>query len=633
MLGPVTDAAPPATADVHEPPHGRAALRVAALRGGGASLIVLWIVVVVRLHDVRPGDLLFPGFAALAIASMLLLCLWRLHMNRIELDATLGFFVCTPLLGLALIDPPTLAFAHLVGPLGAGVVVGALGLAERAGLQRASSLRARGAVALLCGAGACVGCGAVVLQAGFTRAVMSRASLDAGYRAVDGFVGALTGRTLVLAGLIAALLAIITFVRLCHAGLRAQLASASCMTPLLVAGPVFLLTPSAAAGAATAAIVAVYALVVVLRGLDALEPGRPTPSALPVGTGRRVLLTVAVALLGVASVNGGLTLSAASRRASALDALASRGIPTRPEDDLPSEDEDAFVLYRRAAAQPTTRTALALLREGAGRPRCWMLGEDAYRVSQIVGGMLSSEFKELMNQDDVEGAVEVVRLRRALFVRAESVSTWREIAMGLDAADSWLAELLARRELSADACHALIGALESPIGDDFARASVKQWRIDFVEEHAVSQPWEPLGARLPWIRDLALVESLAHADLVAATVEVGGVPALRTLDPQLARWWPSLGAEGRDVRYMTGEVVTATDAYETRRRLYVVALSLRLHRLATGSYPPALNALVPEPFAVVPSDVTGAPFVYTPAGTGFTLTPAGATRPVVRVYF
>lgn len=632
MLGPVTDAGPQPTADEHEPSRGRAAVRVAALRGAVASLIVLWIVAVVRLLD-RPNDLLFPGFAALAIASMLLLCLWRLHMNRIELDVMLGFFVGTPLLGLALMDPPALAFAHLVGPLGAGVVVGALGQAERAGLQSASSLRARGAVALLCGAGACVGCGAVVLQADFTRAVMSRASLEAGYRAVDGFVVALTSRQLVLVGLIAALLAIVTFVRLCHAGLRAQLASASCMTPLLVAGPVLLLTPSAAVGAAVAAIVGVCALVVVLRGLDALEPDRPAPSALPVGTGRRVLLTVAVALLGVASGHGGLTLFAAWRRASALEALASRGIPTRLEDDMPSEDEDAFVLYRQAAAQPTIRTALALLREGAGRPRCWMRDEDAWRVRQTVGEMLTRQFQERMNQDDVEGAVEVVQLRRALFARAESVSTWRELAMGFDAADSWLAELLARRELSAVACRALIGALDSPIGDGFVHASVKQWRIHLVGEHAVSQQWTPLGARLPWIRDLALVEALAHVDLVAATLEEGGVPALRTLDPELARWWPSLDASTSDVRYLTEEVVTATDAYETRRRLYVLALSLRLHRLATGSYPPTLDALVPEPFAVVPSDVTGAPFVYTPAGTGFTLTPAGATRLVVRVYF
>jgi hypothetical protein len=630
MLGPVTEAAPP---PMNEPPSGRAVLRVAALRGGVASLIVLWILVVVRLHDVWPGGLLFPGFAALAIASALLLCLWRLHMNRIELDVTLGFFVCTPLLGLALIDPPALAFAHLAGPIGAGVVVGALGRAERVGLQRASSLRDRGVVALLCGAGACVGCGAVVLQVGFTRAVMSRASLEAGYRAVDGLVVALAGADLVLAGLIAALLAIVTFVRLCHASLRAQLASASCLTPLLVAGPVLLLTPLAAVGAASAAIFAVCALVVVLRGLDALEPDRPAPSALPVGAGRRVLLTVAVALLGVASLHGGLTLFAARRRASALDALANRGLPTRLQDARPPDDEDAFVLYRRAAEHPMAETALALLREGAGRPRCWMRGEDAWRVRQTVGEMLTSQFKERMNQDDVAGAVAIVRLRRDLFARAESLSTWRELAMGFDAADSWLAELLARRELSADACHALNGALESPIGDAFARASVTQWRIDFVEEHAVPQPWEPLGARLPWVRDLALVEALAHADLVEATLEEGGVSALRTLDPELARWWPSLGAEGRDVRYMTEEVVTATDAYETRRRLYVVALSLRLHRLATGSYPATLNALVPEPFAVVPSDVTGVPFVYTPAGTGFTLTPAGATRPVVRVYF
>lgn len=634
MLDLVTDAPPP-PADAPEPPRARAALQVAALRGSVAALVALWIVATTRWLQVQPGALFGPGLFVLAAAPLLLICLWRTRMSRAELLGVLAFFTATPLLGLALIDSPAWAFGGLVGVLVAGVVVGALGHVERAGLQRAASLRARGAIALLCGAVASVGCWAAVLQAGFTLSVTSRASLEAGYRTVDGLVGELTGRHLVVGGLIAALFAIVTLVRLCHAGLRAQLGSATCLTPILVAAPVMLwVRPDPLF--LGAALIPVWALVLACRGLDALEPGRSAPLALPAGSGQRVLRTVIVALLGLASLHGAVTLFAARRRASALDELARRGVPTRLSDDAPSVDEDGFVLHRRAASAATIESALALLREGAQRPRCRVRGDDANAVRDAVGRVLASRFKERMNRGDVDGAVEVVRLRRAVFARADSPITWREIAMGFDAADMWLVELLALRELSADSCRRLLAALEPPVGDAFVRVSVPEWRIDLVEAHATADEWEPLAGRLPWVRDLALLEALGHVDLVAAAMAKGGLPALQAIDPRLTRrWWP-LGSQLRDVRDLTNELVAATNIYETRRRLFATALSLRLHRLATGTYPATLDALVPEHFATVPCGLDGAPFVYTPSWpSGFTLavTGAGFSPPIVRVYF
>ena len=60
-------------------------------------------------------------------------------------------------------------------------------------------------------------------------------------------------------------------------------------------------------------------------------------------------------------------------------------------------------------------------------------------------------------------------------------------------------------------------------------------------------------------------------------------------------------------------VQTALDCMRMRRRLTLLALALRQHATLEGSFPPSLDALVPQFLPALPDHpLTGLPFPYQP---------------------
>lgn len=562
----------------------------------------------------------------------------------------------------------TRGLSGVVVALALGVLVAALALGERAGLQRALRLRARALVALAIGAFGGLGCVVVGLNAVFAAEALATGSPEAGYAKVGGLqVDAdQADRLIFILVPVVTGLAAVSWARLCHAGLRRQTRSvlltcwvgpailAVAIEHLRAAWPWEALVLWAKTGAPA------LLLLLAIHGLERLEQHlgleaiRPRP--LPAGSHRRVLAVLAAAALTLGAIHGALTLRGGLARERALDALRARGEPLSLADLGPAPpDEDAWPCFEQAlssyrrwwgsAAPPRVRAgataeelaqtaavhsrsmeslerwlgrsqaALDQLAEAARRPRRRLGPRDRSAEEDAATHLLEARVRTALWRGDAARAVETIELRLTHAAALEPEVEGLMAFWSQRAAFDWIVSLLESGEPSAADCRRLLERLRTPPSWDLVLRAVRGHRLRLLERRGAPEEG-PLAARLPWVRDHDLLAALAHLDR-AAEAFARRAPFPRSTEH--AEPWRPLSA---DAEAATNSDPQVHAVWVHNRAIVALALALRLHRLEVGAYPATLAELRDAPR--VPDDVTYAPdgqggFVLTGKNKGWLL--------------
>ncbi|MCO5170565.1 MAG: hypothetical protein M9894_29890 [Planctomycetes bacterium] len=651
--------------DGAEGPVTRDDVRAAALRGGVAAVVGLWIFALVLASEAPAGAAPLGG--GLVLAAALAVVLRRAAQGRWLTAALAAVLILAPVGAVARVAPAQVVLVAAVGALAAGVVVGVVTALERAALRRAVRLRARALAAAALAAVVLAGGGAAALQVVAAWGVLEAGSPAAGYDAAWTAVTRQDPLRLLRAALVAGPVAAVLWARLRHPDLGRQLRSVLLLgwplpacAPIVSASLVWHEVTEALLWTAGLAVIGGLGVLVALRQCEALEGRllgveRLSPRPAPPGSERRSRAAVLLAALALLTAHAGASTWAAWRLARVRADLRAREEPLDPADLGPPPDEaqDGYSCYRRAAelvraigpfntkdwrgvgpppselearlrarslAVATRRfeqtdRAWELIREGARRPACrWPVDTSGFDVLSELHNLLEGRINFDLVHGRADDAAEGIQLLHGLWDAAEPELAYPAWRWSRGAAVRHAGYLLRHehRDPSPDTCRRLARTFGAPVPRSSLRRMVRGVRVR-LDDTEGTYVWTPLLARLGWVRDLDRAQALEAVQPVLDILEPPPAgPRLGPPPPDAAVTWRPLTLHARADAYVA---VAWFEELESERRLLHLALLLRAHRLEVGAYPADLSALVAlGELDAAPMDIT-----YRTAGEGFVL--------------